>query len=190
LLLPSIAFAYSAGISGYSGQGGQSCTTCHGSATATATLSGPTTLAPGASGSYTLTITGGPAQTAGLDVSLSGGGSLQHGTGTQLMSAEVTQTSPAAFSGSSAAFTFSLTAPSTAGTVTLYASGLSSNNDLAVTGDATGQTTLAIAVGDSPDGGTGHSSSSGCNSMGDVSFLAMGGALLVLFAARRAPVKK
>ena len=79
-----LARASTYGRVGFSGNpatnGGQDCTACHGPGATLpgVTLTGPTTLAAGAVGLYTLTITGGPGLTAGLDVSVSGGAGQPH----------------------------------------------------------------------------------------------------------------
>src|SRR5690242_10000945 len=66
------AFAYGGGVVGYSGAtAGMTCAQCHGVTTGTAptvTIAGPATLLPGATGDYTLTITGGPGVRGGMNV--------------------------------------------------------------------------------------------------------------------------
>jgi uncharacterized protein (TIGR03382 family) len=74
----------------------------------------------------------------------------------------VTQSAPASMDGGMANLTFQLTAPSSAGMVTLYAGVVSSNGDLAMTGDSTATTTLMVNVAaGGMDAGTGGTSSSG-----------------------------
>src|SRR5688572_17016340 len=73
-MLPSAALAYGSGIVGYSGQTpGVSCNSCHaipsGVNQPVVTIAGPTTLNHGATGNYTLTITGGPGVRGGMNVS-------------------------------------------------------------------------------------------------------------------------
>ncbi|HEY3450790.1 MAG TPA: choice-of-anchor V domain-containing protein [Myxococcales bacterium] len=150
VLAPSLALAYPGGITGYSGRGGSTCASCHGGgATPTTKLTGPTTLAPGASGTYTLTFTGGPAVDSGLDVAASTGTLATADALTRLASGEITQSSPKAFSGGSASWTFQWTAPATAGAATLYAAGLSSNGS-GTSGDGVGSATLAVTVAAAP----------------------------------------
>jgi hypothetical protein len=149
------AWASSGGRTGYSGNPatnyGEICTSCHsGGSVPTVTLTGPTSLATGESGTYTLTITGGAAVVGGLDVSTTGGTLQATGSNTKLSNGEITQTDSTAFSAGSLAFTFTLVAPSTAGTVTLYGTGLSADNNGSISGDDADGTTLAVGVSAAP----------------------------------------
>jgi hypothetical protein len=148
---PGSAWAHSGGVTGYSGNPatntGQICTNCH-TASGTApnlTLTGPTSLAPSSSGVYTLTITGGAAVDGGLDVSATAGTLQATGSNTKLLNGEVTQTSAISFTSGSLVFTFTLVAPSSAGSLTLYAAGLSANGS-GSSGDNAAATTLAVTV--------------------------------------------
>ena len=92
---------------------------CHNSSPSTsinATFSGPDSVNTGATVTYTLTITGGSSGYYGIDVAIKNG-TLAAGTNTHLASSEITHNSNV----SSNTFTFSYTAPATAGTDTLYA---------------------------------------------------------------------
>jgi hypothetical protein len=109
-------------------------------------LTGPTSLAPGSSGDYTLTITGDAAVVGGLDVATSAGTLQASGAGTRLLDGEVTHTAPALFSGNTLTFTFTLITPSATGPLTLYAAGLSGNNDNTFGGDNAAKTSLAVNV--------------------------------------------
>jgi hypothetical protein len=147
---PQMAWAHSSGMSGYSGNpatnSGAICTACHsGGATPTVTLAGPTSLAPSSSGVYTLTITGGAAVDGGLDVSTTAGTLQATGSNTKLLSGEVTQTSAISFTSGSLVFTFTLVAPPSAGSLTLYAAGLSANGS-GSGGDNAARATLAVTV--------------------------------------------
>jgi uncharacterized protein (TIGR03382 family) len=153
LVLPTVANALPSGITGYSGRGGGStCSGCHsGTATApTVAITGPATLTAGMTGNYTLTITGGPAKTAGMNVSLGGANSANAvftaGTGNKLSSGELVHSAPAAVIANVATFSFAVKAPLTAGVFTLSAAALSTNNDSLVTGDGTGTTSLDVNV--------------------------------------------
>jgi len=124
----STALAYSSGAAGYSKQGCNGG--CHsGGTTPTVALGGPSTLAAGASGAFTLTISGASSSCTGIDVSTSAGSlavSGSDGPSEQMSlfpSGEVVNSSAASFSGSSQVYTFHATAPSS-GTFTLYAAGL------------------------------------------------------------------
>lgn len=147
LCVSSTVFAYQNGISGYSGKNGSTCSSCHGGgATPTVALSGPATLQTGQRGTYTLTITGGAGVQGGLDVATDAAGALlAAGPGTQLLNGEVTQSSPGRFSGGALSFSFSVTAPTTAGSFKLFAAGLSSNGS-GTSGDGTGATSQTVTV--------------------------------------------
>ncbi len=134
-------------------------TSCHApNAGATVSLSGPMTLAPGARGTYTLTVASSLAgfASAGLDVSLAGtaGGSLATvSPGTQVRNGAITHTGAIARAGANVQVQFTLVAPPTAGTVTIQAVGNAVNGDTRNTGDSSARTTLAVAVttGAAPD---------------------------------------
>ena len=144
---------------GFSGNpatnGGATCTACHaaGATVPTVVLQGPTTVTAGTTNLYTLTISGGPAQTGGLNIAASNnrGTLLSTGADTQALLGELTHSAPKAFSGNQVAFTFAWTAPSFNDTVTLYGAGNSSDGQQSLTGDGIGATSLAIQV----TGGTG-----------------------------------
>ncbi|MDY7227646.1 MXAN_6652 family MXYO-CTERM-anchored protein [Hyalangium rubrum] len=168
-LAPS-AHAYNAGITDYSGKtANKTCMSagCHSSNPSTipteVTLLGPDSLVAGATGNYTLVIKGGPANKAGMNVAVSnGGGTLTPGgTDLQAISNELTHKGGAkAFANGEVRFDFSLVAPTSAQTVTLYASGNSVNGNSQNTGDNAASITKAIQVtGGStgtPDAGTGN----------------------------------
>jgi uncharacterized protein (TIGR03382 family) len=153
------------GITGRSSKQGQNCMAsgCHAtnpSPTApTVTLQGPTTLEAGATGNYTLVITGGPAVKGGMNVAVSNnGGTLNAGAGLRVAAGELTHTAPKDFVNNEVRFDFSLVAPSTAGSVMMYASGNSTNGNGANTGDNAVSTQLTIQVtggSGTPDAGTG-----------------------------------
>jgi PKD repeat protein len=145
------AGARSGGVNGYSGNpttGGDTCLQCHdqdatGSAAA---LTGPTTVAPGSTNTYTFTVTGGPAVQAGLDVSIDDGTLIASGAGTELNGGEITHSSPQAFSGGSASWSFQWTAPVAAGSYTMWGAGMSTNGS-GTGGDApTAAVNLPITV--------------------------------------------
>jgi hypothetical protein len=143
---PQEAWASANGITGHSGNP-STCTSCHSGGTVpTVSLAGPISLTAGTSGVYTLTITGGAAVVGGLDVSATGATLQATGPNTQLRSGEITHTAPTSFSGGSLSFTFTAVAPPTAGSFTLYASGLSANGDGTEAGDDSAKTSLAVNV--------------------------------------------
>lgn len=125
------SLAESNGIAGYSGNpsrnAGATCTSCHGGGafSITTTISGATTVAPGAAG-VPLTIgAAGTATRFGFNLSTTGG-TLGAGTGSRSTSTgtpnfddfagELTHISPQV----SGSWSFSFNAPSSVGTVTLY----------------------------------------------------------------------
>ncbi|QAT88413.1 hypothetical protein EJ065_6888 [Corallococcus coralloides] len=148
-LVAGSAFANSTGINGRSGKQSVSCTAsgCHGggSSTPTVTLEGPTALTAGQTGQYSLIISGGPGAKAGMNVAVDGA-TLTAGSGTKVMSGELTHSLPQAFSNGAARFDFSLVAPATNGTYKVYAAGNSVNGDRAATGDSHANATLDVVV--------------------------------------------
>ncbi|WP_455211666.1 PKD domain-containing protein [Kaarinaea lacus] len=152
LLIPGQAIAVPSGISGYSGASGSTCTACHpaGAAVPTVTLSadsGSTTVDPGSTTSYTLTMTGGPASNAGLDVAASAGTIIDtNANGTRILNGELTMSSPNPVSNGTISWTFDWQAPLAAGTYTIYAAALSGNGTGGTGGDGTGTTSLQITV--------------------------------------------
>src|SRR6476660_3715531 len=101
LAVPAVAFASSGGAPGYSGKSGATCGSCHsGGATApTVTLAGPASLAAGSSGTYTMTITGGPGVKAGVGIAVDKGTLATVSSALFLYQNELLQNQPIAFSG-------------------------------------------------------------------------------------------
>jgi len=123
LFLPSFAHAYPGGIAGYSGKSGVTCTQCHSSGTPPkVTMAVPASVNSGATYSLTLTAVGASGN-GGLDVAATGG-TFTSGTGTQVLSGELVQSSGS----STHSWTFSWTAPTVTAntTATLYGSGIDS----------------------------------------------------------------
>ena len=152
LLFPGTAMSIPSGISGYSGASGPTCTACHptGAAVPTVTLSADsnaTVVSPGSNSSYTLTMTGGPASNAGLDVAASGGTIIDtNPSGTRILNGELTMSAPNPVSGGSISWTFDWQAPTVSGTYTLYAAALSGNGTGGTSNDGTGTTSLQVTV--------------------------------------------
>ncbi|MEK6748038.1 MAG: PKD domain-containing protein [Pseudomonadota bacterium] len=145
------ALADAAGRSGRSGATASRCTSCHtaGAVVPTVAFGGSASLAAGTTGTYTFTITGGPAVNAGFDVAASGGVlAVPTGvTGIKILTREVVQSSATAFTASGVTYTFDWTAPAIAGTYTLYGAGLSGNGDgKDGAGDGTAMTTFSVTV--------------------------------------------
>ena len=139
--LPSTAHAYPGGIAGYSGKTGVTCTQCHSSGTPpTVTMALPASVNSGATYALTLTATGGSGS-GGLDVA-STAGTFTAGTGTQVLSGELVQSSGT----SNHSWTFSWTAPTVTAntTATLYGSAINSYGG--GTGTVVANTTVLAAV--------------------------------------------
>ncbi|MBC8042249.1 MAG: T9SS type A sorting domain-containing protein [Rhizobacter sp.] len=130
----TVAGAWFSGITGRTKKNSSGCT-CHGTVSAaaavTASISGPASLAAGETATYTLTVSGGPAVKAGVNIATINGELGTVSTELQKLSNELTHVGgvPIAFSGGSASVQFSYTAPSTAGSDTIYANGNSTNDD-------------------------------------------------------------
>lgn len=129
---------------------GATCTACHagGAPLPTVVLQGPTTVIAGATNLYTLTISGGPAQVGGLNISTSNnrGALLPTGADTQVLLNELTHSAPKAFSSGQVRFTFAWTAPTFNDTVTLYGAGNSADGQQSLSDDGIGATSLAVQV--------------------------------------------
>jgi hypothetical protein len=148
--VPGTASATSTGVSGYSGNpatnAGAICTACHSGGTVpTVALSGPTSLPTNSTGVYLFTITGGAAVNGGLDVSTDSGTLSALDSSTKLLGGEITQSAAKSFTSGALTFTFSLKAPSTTGSLTLYAAGLSSDGT-GTGGDNSAAMTLSVTV--------------------------------------------
>lgn len=162
-LVSAQTFADASGRAGRSGAtAGVTCASaaCHapGAATPTVTFtSGPASVVAGSTTPYTVTVTGGPALTWGIDVAAAGATLTTSGTGTKLLRNEIVHSAPSA----TGTFTFNLVAPATPGTATIFAAGLSGDNDGTEAGDGTGTTSMTVTVtaaagggGGGPGGGT------------------------------------
>jgi uncharacterized protein (TIGR03382 family) len=159
------AYANLGGIAQRSGKQGaaQTCMAagCHGDRPSTETptveLTGPETLAAGATGNYKLTIRGGAAVKGGMNAAVSNnGGTLNPAGGDlKLLAGELTHTAPKNFTNNEVSFDFTLVAPATAGTAKLFASGNSTNGNGNPDGDHSASTTLDIQItgGSQPDAG-------------------------------------
>lgn len=148
------------GRSGYSGNpitnGGNDCTTCHepGAAIPAVVINGPTTVQADSLNTYEVIISGGPAQTAGLDVAFSPntGTLFPLGSETHLINGELTHAQPKSFSQGQAIFTFQWRAPNANQAVTMYVAGNSANGDGNLTGDGvtTAQKVIQVTGGVQP----------------------------------------
>jgi uncharacterized protein (TIGR03382 family) len=188
-VLSTSAFANPVGINGYSGKQGtaMTCKACHfaGATVPTVEISGPATLTAGQTGQYSVIITGGPAKVGGTNIAVSGTAATLApvaNSGLKLMSGELVHTMPKAFSGNKVQFDFSVTAPASAGTVTLFAAGNSANGNQTGTGagtsgDGIAATKLDVTVTAAGGGDPTPDESGGCSSTGG------GPALMFVLAA-------
>lgn len=133
-LVATGAAANSAGAPGYSGKPnaavpqGETCVNCHAGAN-NVSLTGPDTLAAGATGDYTFVVTGSP---AGADIAATNGVKLTAVSGLVENFDELVQPSP-----QNGTFRFKLTAPLSGTAVKIWAAGHASG---------TGQTTKTITI--------------------------------------------
>jgi len=183
-LLSTPVLANSTGITGQSGKDGATCNTCHsGGAAPTVEISGPTTLAPNATGQYTLIIKGGAANVGGFNVAVDNtAAALQAGAGVKKLGSELTHSEAKAFANGEARFDFSLVAPAS-GTVKIFGTGNSANKDFNSTGDRSSATTLSVTVsgGTTPD----EDESKGCSATGGAPMLLLALASATLTRLRR-----
>jgi uncharacterized protein (TIGR03382 family) len=147
-LLSTPALANSTGTHGQSSKQGVNCNGCHlGASAPKVELSGPSELAPGETGQYSLTITGGAAKVGGLNIAVDNAAAvLMPGEGQQKLGDELTHTAPKAFTNGTLRFDFSLVAPSKPGTIKLFGSGNSANGDLGSTGDRGSSTSMSVTI--------------------------------------------
>ncbi len=143
------AHAYSAGVFGFSGKPpADSCTDCHSGTAPTVKLDGPSELAAGASAVYTFdVVTGASNREAGFDIATSDGtlGAIAQNTASFLNNGEISHKLPLG-KAATVQVRFQLTAPATAGTLTLFATGLSADGDGNTDNDGTAATTFAVTV--------------------------------------------
>lgn len=154
LLLSITSHASQNGRNGFSGNpstnGGATCTVCHapGAAVPAVSLSGPTVVGAGTTNEYMVSITGGPAVTGGVNISVSDFAGLLEPSDLELhlIENDLSHTAPKVFEGNEITFSFLWTAPEYNTDVTLYAAGNSSNDQLDLIGDGINADTLDITV--------------------------------------------
>lgn len=133
------------------------CSECHSGEPSPAAIeiTGPTELAPGESGTFTATVTGGPGAVGGFNLSSTGhlGDLGTLGADTRLFFNEITHTEPKAFANGAASFEFTWTAPPEPQPIVLYAAGVSGNGDERNSGDSVAATTFAVEVREPDSGG-------------------------------------
>jgi hypothetical protein len=119
-------FGYATGVTGKTSKSGTTGCSCHSSsanAAVTVTISGPSSLAAGATGNYTVTVANSGSFNSGVDIACSSG-TLAPGTDAVLKLSSSELVHQKNMTGSnSLVYNFKYTAPSTTGSVTLYATG-------------------------------------------------------------------
>ena len=147
LFASKAALGMPSGITGYSGNP-LNCSVCHGGGVdPTVTLTGPTSVAPGSTNMYTLTISGGQRNSGALDVSVTSGTLASiAGQGTKLQSGQIVHTARKAVDAAgNVSFNFNWTAPAS-GSATIYGAGLSANGDGTESGDGTTNATRVVTI--------------------------------------------
>ena len=139
------AFANASGAIGYSGAPSTgSCNDCHSGGTApTVTITGPDTLAAGATGNYTVVVNGGARVGVNIAITDPLGALNPLSSNLGLAFRELYQSTPQA---SGTSFQFSLSAPPNSGTLTIYATGNAVNNNGATSGDRSANATKAVTI--------------------------------------------
>src|SRR6218665_3809043 len=156
-VLSTSALARSGGITGVSGQAGVTCTRCQaeGATKPSVEFSGPTTVTVGSVNQYAFIIRGGPGAIGGTNLAVSDASALLDILNTvddslKKSGAELIHSAAKTFDTTGATpelrFDFSLTAPTTEGTLTLYGAGNSANGDKGRNGDGVEAATLAGTV--------------------------------------------
>lgn len=140
------AGAYGGGASGYTGKQGLSCNGCHSGGTAPqVTITGPDTLAAGATGDFTMVVTTGQTKAAG-GIAATDGTTLAPGTNLIETDGELTHSNGGVnVSGGKATFSFKVTAPATGTTLRIFAVGLAANGS-GTGGDKATQITKDLTI--------------------------------------------
>ena len=154
LLFASASQGSAGGRNGFSGDpsssAGSTCTVCHapdGAETPLIGVWGAGTIDAGTSKNFIVLMVGGPAQTAGINISAGGVGELTPvDTDLQLLGDELTHVGPMPFASGYVAYSFQYTAPNYDADVTLYVAGNSTNAGLDLLGDSVASTTHRITV--------------------------------------------
>ncbi|MBN1407469.1 MAG: T9SS type A sorting domain-containing protein [Calditrichaceae bacterium] len=132
-----IVYARSTGITGRTQLGSTQGCTCHDAspnASVTVTISGPTELNVNQTGSYAVTIAGGPLSAAGTNIATDNGTLAPVDGSLKLETGELTHTAPKAPGDNVVRFEFDYTAPANPGEATIFANG----NSVNLSGDNTG----------------------------------------------------
>lgn len=114
------------------------CGGCHGgnpTNDVSVSITGPDTVTVSQTKTYTLTITKASKNGAGFDISTRRGVLAPVSSGMVLSGTELTNSSNRPMTSGTISFQFTYTAPSTAGTDSLFATGLATNSDASTSGD-------------------------------------------------------
>jgi len=151
LFFPSLAWPLSGGITGHSGNpninNGAICTECHGGGVApTIQLTGPSSVVAGMPNTFTLTMSGGQNNLAGMDISASSGILVATDSGMVKEGVELKHMKPYVVGNTTASWMFNYTAPAGVSSATIYAAVLSANDDKSTTGDYAKATAFSFEV--------------------------------------------
>ncbi len=147
-----ISFTSSGGIINHSGNplagGGATCSNCHsGGVLPSVSITGPTSVQPSSTSTFTFTMTGGQQNIGGLDISAQGGTLISTQANTRLLSGELTHQQPAvAATNGNVSWSFDWTAPAVGGNYTLYGAGLSADANGGTSGDGGSTAVLLVTV--------------------------------------------
>ncbi|MBI1807699.1 MAG: hypothetical protein HYR76_11670 [Ignavibacteria bacterium] len=120
------------GIVGATRKNGFGCT-CHNVNPNTGVnvwITGPATVPPNGSATYTLHMVGGASMTGGLNVAVAHGALGTTNAETKIVTGELTHTAPKTFINDSVAWTFTYHAPASPGRDTMFSAANSTNNNL------------------------------------------------------------
>jgi len=143
------------GIDGFSTSpyenGGASCLACHTQApnsTATVEIQGPSVVDANSVNVFQVTLTGGPAATAGIDIAVDNFDGQLTALNDDLRRSDndLTHRRPKPFTGGQVRFSFQWTAPSYNATTDIYAAANSSNGGRDLIGDAIATASLRVRV--------------------------------------------
>lgn len=139
-IFPQVAWSLSSGITGHSGNpdtnGGAICTLCHsGGVAPDVQLHGPNSVEAGSLNTFTLSVSGGQQNLAGMDISVTSGSLIATAAGMVKDGSELKHSQPFNVGSTPTTWSFNFEAPPSAGTVTIYAAVLSANGDGQMTGD-------------------------------------------------------
>jgi hypothetical protein len=161
MVIAKQAIANSTGISTYSGKSGPSvtCNVCHSRGEIpSVSLSGPSTLAPGDTGTFTFSVLSPDPELqtySGIDISAAGSGSTANagtltsisGQSTKILNGEVTHSAPRHNDATGLVeWSFNWIAPNAAGNYVIYGAGNSVNRDFGTDGDRAAAATWVVVV--------------------------------------------